>query len=60
MIVSKKHRGRDLKVVYNVPCDTCSLRNSCKINGTYCAAFTEFVNYSWYDITKIGKRLKRL
>ena len=59
-VVNRTHRGKQLQVVYNCPCDPCSNRNYCKTQKMYCSGFTEFVNYGWYDISKVGKRLKKL
>jgi len=59
-IVNKKFRGKALQVIYDVPCESCSRWSACKQEKTYCSAFTLYVNYGWFDITKIKKRLKKL
>ena len=46
--------------IYDCPCDPCSNRNYCKTQKMYCSGFTEYVNYGWYDIGKVGKRLKKI
>ncbi|SVC96284.1 uncharacterized protein METZ01_LOCUS349138, partial [marine metagenome] len=43
-VVNKKFRGKIIKVIYNCPCDSCPKQNSCKVQKTYCSAFTEYVN----------------
>ena len=57
-IVSRNHRGQQLKVVYDCPCDTCSMWTRCKTQKLICKAFTEYVNYGWYDIHKVGRNIK--
>ena len=59
-MVNKKFRGKIIKVIYNCPCDSCPKQNSCKIQKTYCSAFTEYVNYGWFSLDKVQKRLKKL
>jgi len=59
-VVKRIHRGKQLQVVYDCPCDPCSNRNYCKTQKMYCSGFTEYVNYGWYDIGKVGKRLKKI
>ena len=59
-IVAKKYRGKQLKVVYNAPCDHCRNRSRCKTERLVCKAFTEYVNYGWYDIYKVGNKLKKM
>ena len=59
-VVNRIHRGKQLQVVYDCPCDPCSNRNYCKTQKMYCSGFTEYVNYGLYDIGKVGKRLKKI
>ena len=59
-IIDKKYRGKTIQVVKDSPCEPCSNWGQCKKNYTYCSAFTQYVNSGWYDIVKVGKRLKRL
>jgi hypothetical protein len=60
-IVRRKYRGKELNVVYDCPCDNgCSKFRYCKANGTYCSAFTQYVNFGWFDVTTVQKRMKRL
>ena len=59
-VVNRIHRGKQLQVVYDCTCDPCSNRNYCKTQKMYCSGFTEYVNYGWYDIGKVGKRLKKI
>jgi len=59
-IVSRQYRGKNIRAVYDCPCDPCSNRNHCKTQKMYCSAFTEYVNNGWYEVAKVGKRLKRL
>ena len=59
-VVNRIHRGKQLQVVYNCPCDPCSNRNYCRTQRMYCSAFTEYVNHGWYELPKVGKRLKKL
>ena len=59
-VVNKIHRGKQLQVVYDCPCDPCSNRKYCRTQKMYCSGFTEYVNYGWYDISKVGKRLKKI
>ena len=59
-VVNRIHRGKQLQVVYDCPCDPCSNRNQCKAQKMYCSAFTEYVNTGWYEVIKVGKRLKKL
>ena len=57
-IVIKNRKGKELKVVYDVPCDTCTNRNRCKNERLTCKAFTEYYNFGWYDIYKVAKKLR--
>ena len=59
-IVTKKNRGKTLKVVYNVPCDTCAYRIKCKNERLTCRAFTEYYNFGWYDIYKVSLKMKKM
>ena len=59
-IVKRNFKGKEINVVYNCPCDSCSRYKTCKLEKTYCSAFTEYINYGWYGIDKIQKRLKKL
>ncbi len=60
-IVSRKYKGRNIRVVYDCPCDPCSNHNHCKTEKMYCSGFTEYVNNGWYEVPgKVGKRLKKL
>ena len=59
-IVAKKYRGKQLRVVYDAPCDRCKNRSRCKTERLVCKAFTEYVNYGWYDIYKVGIKLKKM
>jgi len=59
-IVIKKHRGKTLKVIYNVPCDTCVHRIKCKTEWLTCKAFTDYYNFGWYNIYKVGVKMKKM
>ena len=59
-VIAKTYRGKQLKVVYDAPCDHCSQRNKCKIERLVCRAFTQYVNCGWYDIYKVGLKLKKM
>ena len=59
-VIAKTYRGKHLKVVYDAPCDPCSNRSRCKTERLVCKAFTEYVNHGWYDINKVGSKLKKM
>ena len=59
-IVKRKFKGKEISVVYDCPCDSCPRQNSCKAEKTYCSGFTEYINFGWFNITKVQKRLKKL
>ena len=59
-IVAKKYRGKQLRVVYDAPCDRCKKRTRSKTERLVSKAFTEYVNYGWYDIYKVGIKLKKM
>ena len=59
-IVIKRRKGKELKVIYNVPCDTCTHRIKCKNESLTCKAFTEYYNFGWYDIYKVGVKMRAL
>ena len=59
-VVTKKHKGKTLKVIYDVPCDSCANRTKCKNERLSCKAFTEYYNFGWFNIHQVGVRLKKL
>ena len=59
-VIAKTYRGKQLKVVYDAPCDRCSNWSRCKTERLVCKAFTEYVNHGWYDIYKVGTKLKKM
>ena len=59
-VVSKSYRGKYLKVVYDSPCDSCKRNSQCLREAMYCSAFQGYINTGWYEISKVGKRLKKL
>ena len=59
-VETKKHKGKILKVIYDVPCDTCMNRTKCKNERLSCKAFTEYYNFGWFDIHKVSVKLKRM
>ena len=59
-VIMKTYRGKQLNVVYDAPCDRCSNRSQCKTERLVCKAFTGYVNHGWYDINKVGSKLKKM
>lgn len=59
-VVIKKYRGKNLKVIYDAPCDKCINKTKCRTERLICKAFTEYYNCGWYDIYKVGVKLKKM
>ena len=59
-VIAKTYRGKHLKVVYDAPCERCANRSRCNTERLVCKAFTQYVNCGWYDIYKVGSKLKKL
>ena len=59
-VVKRNFRGKEISVVYDCPCDRCNKQNYCKVNKTYCAAFSQYVNNGWFKVNILQQRLKKL
>ena len=47
-------------MIKDCPCDVCPRYKSCKVQKVYCSAFTGYINTGRYEVSKVGKRLKKL
>jgi len=59
-VVIKKHNGKQLKVLFDVPCETCCNKYKCTKERLYCKAWAQFESFGWYDIYKKGVKLRKL
>ena len=59
-VVIKKHNGKQLKVLFDVPCETCCNKSKCTKERLYCKAWAQFESFGWYDIYKKGVKLRKL
>lgn len=59
-VVNRTVRGKNIKVVYDSPCDPCERKNKCLNEELFCKAFDFYVNNGYYKPESVGKALKTL
>tara|TARA_Y100000034_G_scaffold55275_1_gene67749 strand:+ start:537 stop:725 length:189 start_codon:yes stop_codon:yes gene_type:complete len=59
-VVNRTVRGKNIKVVYDSPCDPCERKIKCLGEKISCKAFNFYVNNGYYKLESVGKALKTL